>query len=56
MSITKISRYKNLLKGREKYLGYLTRFFERKFSITFLKTFLKKDLGALEINNNKMNL
>ena len=61
----RIPRYKNLVKGREKYSSYLTRFFERKFSImcprlnlTKKKTCLLKkkggeDLGVLEINHDK---
>ena len=53
----RISRDKNLVKGYEKYLRYLTRFFERKFSTMFLKLKSKNLLKRIRCfrNNNNPN-
>ena len=51
----RILRYKNLVKGYEKYLSYLTRFFERKFSIMFSKLKPKNLLKRIRYLKNKID-
>ena len=49
----RISRYKNLVKCYEKYLSYLTRFFERKFLTMFPKLKPKNPLKRIRCLRNK---